>query len=60
MSAAESSLSWDSWAPTFKHPDGFNKDYPVPNFGVDHDVLDTAESIKVSEAITKHQWNWKL
>ena len=60
LAAAESTLHHGTWAPTFKHPDGFNKDYPVPNFGVDHDILDTATSLKVSEAITKHQWNWKL
>ena len=60
MSAAENSLHHDTWEPTFKHPDGFPKDYPVPDFGVDHDILSTAEAIKVAEALTKHQWNWKL
>ena len=60
MSAAETSLNHDSWAPTFKHPAGFNKDYPVPNFGVDQDILNTAEDLKVAETLTKHKWNWKL
>ena len=60
LSAAESSLHHGTWEPTFKHPDGFKKDYPVPNFGVDGDILNTATSLKVAEAITKHQWNWKL
>ena len=60
LAAAESTLHHGTWAPTFKHPDGFNKDYPVANFGVDGDILNTATSLKVAEAITKHQWNWKL
>ena len=60
LAQSETQLKHTTWAPTFKHPDGFPKDYPVANFGIDHDILTTATSLKVAETITDHKWDWKL
>jgi len=38
--------------------DKHDKDYFVPNFGVDHDVITTASNLKNAEAKLNH--NWKL
>lgn len=38
-------------------------DYPVPNFGRDHDILTTFNSLDVAENLRRHRWNldpeWK-
>lgn len=31
-------------------------DYPVPNFGIDHDVIHTFNSLEKAEEIRKHKW----
>jgi len=31
-------------------------DYPVANFGVDHDIKGTSESLSSTEETLKHQW----
>jgi len=35
-------------------------DYPVPNFGVDRDIVDNDVDLKVAEGITGHHWNFEL
>ena len=42
-----------------KKKEDYPKDYPVPNFGPDHDVLGTANSIKTAEASTGQTWTVK-
>ena len=56
-----------SWAPTKCWPPqsspcekDINRDYFVPNFGVDHDVSATQKHIKDAEGNLKHKWNPKL
>lgn len=39
---------------------GYPMDYPVPNFGVDRDILTTHNSLDVAEGIRKRKWNWIL
>jgi len=34
-------------------------DYFVPDFGVDHDIKASFEGLKVAEASTGHNWEWK-
>jgi hypothetical protein len=34
-------------------------DYPVPDFGVDHDIISTQSHIKASEESTGNTWNLK-
>jgi hypothetical protein len=41
---------------TFKKPKGHPVDYPVPNFGVDHDILTTQNNLKAAEKSTGHTW----
>ena len=36
--------------------DKHDKDYFIPNFGVDHDVITTQSNLKNAEASLKHQW----
>ena len=31
-------------------------DYPVPNFGMDRDVMGSLENLKVAEGIAGHHW----
>jgi len=38
--------------------DKHDKDYFVPNFGVDHDVITTQSNLKNAETTLNH--NWKL
>jgi len=38
--------------------DKHDKDYFVPNFGVDHDIITTQSNLKNAETSLKH--NWKL
>jgi hypothetical protein len=45
----------------YNHPkpskkDKYPMDYPVPNFGRDHDVLTTFNSLEVAEALRQHKW----
>jgi uncharacterized protein (DUF427 family) len=35
-------------------------DYPVPNFGVDRDIIDNGVDLKVAEGITGHHWDFEL
>ena len=39
-----------------KDMDKHDKDYFIPNFGVDHDVISTQSNLKNAEASLKHQW----
>jgi len=34
-------------------------DYPVPNFGVDHDVLANHNSLEIAEKQLGHKWTWE-
>lgn len=34
-------------------------DYPVPNFGRDHAINDSEDSLKTAEKMLKHKWEWK-
>ena len=45
-----------TWAP--KEPASHPVDYPVPNFGVDHDMLDQEKNLKESEK-KLGPWNLK-
>ena len=36
--------------------DKHDKDYFVPNFGVDHDVITTQSNLKNAEKSLKHTW----
>ena len=36
------------------------KDYPVPNFGVDEDILGVQQSLRASQAQLGKTWDWKL
>jgi len=36
----------------------FPKDYRVPDFGLDHDIIDSQKHEKLTEQKLKHQWNW--
>jgi len=38
-----------------KKPRGYDINYPVPNFGVDHDILDNHHSLEVSEGALGHK-----
>ena len=43
----------------YKHPKGgpgYPMDYPVPNFGMDHDIIGTKASIKQAEGSVEHTW----
>jgi len=35
-------------------------DYFVPNFGVDHDIKDSFQGLKISEEQLKHNWDFKF
>jgi len=35
-------------------------DYPVPNFGVDRDIVDNHDDLKVAEGIVGHHWNFEF
>jgi hypothetical protein len=46
----------------YKHPEApasHPMDYPVPNFGVDHDVKVSENSEKVASKLVGHKWDWK-
>lgn len=34
-------------------------DYPVANFGVDHDVLTNNNSLEIAEKYHTHKWKWQ-
>merc|ERR1712147_611322 len=38
-----------------KKPRGYDINYPVPNFGVDHDILDNHHSLAISEGALGHK-----
>lgn len=42
----------------FSRDGNWPRDYAVPNFGVDHDILGTAASLKDAEASTGKTWNF--
>jgi len=45
----------------YKHPkkdDGYDKDYPVVNLGVDREIIDHNENLPVAEKIVGHHWVW--
>merc|ERR1711939_448740 len=39
-----------------KDMDAHDKDYFIPNFGVDHDIIPTQANLKNAETSLKHQW----
>jgi len=39
-------------------PKGHPMDYPVPNFGVDTDIVDGFQSLAAAEKIRKHKWDF--
>jgi len=44
----------------YEHPklETHPMDYPVPNFGVDHDVLANHNSLEIAEKQLGHKWTW--
>ena len=38
---------------------GYKINYPVPNFGRDHDINDNHESLEWAENSLNHKWTWK-
>jgi len=36
--------------------DKHDKDYFIPNFGVDHDIITTESNLKNAEGTLKHTW----
>jgi hypothetical protein len=38
-----------------KKPRGYDINYPVPNFGVDHDIIDNHHSLEISEGALGHK-----
>jgi hypothetical protein len=45
----------------YKHPDppaGHPMDYPVPDFGVDHDIVSGFQSLAAAEKIRNHHWDF--
>ena len=40
-------------------PDAHPMDYFVPDFGVDHTIIQSLNDIKVAEAIRGEKWTWK-
>lgn len=43
-----------------KAANDYPKDYPVPNFGVDRDIITTRNSLEKAEGIRGHNWDWIL
>ena len=45
----------------YEHPKlkTYPMDYPVPNFGVDHDILGNHASLENAEKQLKHKWVWE-
>jgi len=37
---------------------GYEINYPVPDFGVDHDISDSHNSEKAASASLGHKWVW--
>ena len=44
----------------YRHPskDGYPKDYFVPNFGADHEVVHNFEDLEWAEKKVGHKWSW--
>jgi hypothetical protein len=40
-------------------PLGYPINYPVPNLGIDKDIIDTENSLKTAEKMTGKHWNLK-
>ena len=38
---------------------GYKINYPVPNFGKDHDIVDNHGSLSWAENSLNHKWTWK-
>ena len=45
---------------SFDKPKAPPRDYFVPNFGVDHDILTNHNSLNEAEKITGHHWNFEF
>jgi len=45
-----------TWAPN-DHK-GFKKNYFIPNFGEDENVVSTQQNVNAAEVSTGHTWNW--
>ena len=56
MKAAEKKFENDDWIPP--EPKEIDRDYKVPNFGMDRDISDGIENMSVAEGIVKHKWTW--
>jgi len=41
-----------------KEKDPYPMNYPVPNFGVDRDIMDTYNSVNLAEKQLDHEWNF--
>ena len=48
-----------TWRPTPKKG-AYPKDYFVPNFGTDREIIDNHEDIKVAEGMIGHHWKFDL
>jgi len=42
-----------------KAPDGPPMDYPVPNFGQDHEIATSLENEKIASKVVGHEWKFK-
>ena len=44
----------------YKHPDSkvadWDRDYPVPHFGMDREIMGSLDNMKVAEGIVGHTW----
>jgi hypothetical protein len=45
----------------YEHPklETYPMDYPVPNFGVDHEILDSHSNTAIAEKQLGHKWVWE-
>jgi len=45
----------------YKHPEvkGHPMDYPVPDFGEDHDIKSSISNEKIASKIVGHDWKWE-
>lgn len=45
----------------YLHPkkEPYPMDYPVPDFGIDHDIRDSHADERVASQLIGHDWKWK-
>ena len=56
MEALEKKFGNKDWIP--EEPAAIARDYPVPNFGMDKEIVSGLENLTVAEGIVKHKWVW--